>query len=81
MSLDKQKDAIVEAVDAAIRSNRMEGLELSPDALAMLERVKKGEVSLAEFEKAAAIKYTEYGKGKNISYDQALALARGKADE
>lgn len=63
---------ITEAIDAAIRSNKIEGLNLSAEARLMLERVKKGEVSLEEFEKAATIKYTAYAKGETITYEQAL---------
>lgn len=72
-----QKNAsLQEALDAAIRSNRMEGITLSPEALAMIERVKIGEITLQELEKATVIKYAAIAKGKALSYEDALKIAR-----
>lgn len=54
----------------------MEGLGLSQEALAILKRVKNGEITLDEFERAAVVKYTAFSKNKNISYEQALIKVR-----
>jgi hypothetical protein len=41
---------LTESIDAAIRSIRQEGLELTPTARALLEQVRTGDLTLAEYE-------------------------------
>jgi len=48
---------LADSIDAAIRTNRMEGLELSPEALALLEKVKCGEITLKQYEESTLVKY------------------------
>lgn len=43
------KDKLAKAIEYAIRSNRMEGLEPSREELAMLEKVKAGQLTFDEY--------------------------------
>lgn len=70
---------IIESIDAAIRSNKMEGLELDNDALLMIEKVKSGDVNITDLKHAAIEKYTALGQGIIMSYEQALDIVRAKA--
>jgi len=72
-----QKSTIPESIDAAIRTNKMEGLDVSPDYHAILDRVKSGEISLDELGKLLAVRHTKLAENQTITYDDALKVVRG----
>ncbi|NLE05363.1 MAG: antitoxin VbhA family protein, partial [Crenarchaeota archaeon] len=43
-----EREALKDAVQSAIASNAMEGIQLSPESLAILKRVADGEISTEE---------------------------------
>lgn len=74
--MKKIESSISDAIDAALRSNQMEGLELSLEGSEMFGRVKRGEISITELKAAAIFKYTALGRGEIISYETALQIVK-----
>lgn len=66
---------ISDSIDVALRTNKMECLEPSPDSLAMINRVRSGEVSLTKYRNLIHLKYSKMGnEGVEITYEAALTF-------
>lgn len=69
------KKTISQSIDYALHTNQLEGLILSDDDKALLERVRKGEIKLEEYAEAVVLKYKAIASGKKLTAQETLPKA------